>query len=192
LLDDLIESIFYDMFGDPVKNDKGWEVKKLGKITKFIDYRGKTPPIQDSGILLITAKNIGKKHFKEEPIEYISKELYKERMTRGFPKANDVLFVTEGATMGFVCRVPRNIEIFSVGQRVITLVCKDKLKEEYLHYFISDRGFQGEINRRSTGSSAKGIRASELKKIEVLLPPLPLQNQFAEKVQAIEKQKELL
>lgn len=192
LLDDLIESIFYDMFGDPVKNDKGWEVKKLGEVTRFIDYRGKTPPTQDNGVLLITAKNIGKKHFKKEPVEYISKELYKKRMTRGFPKANDVLFVTEGATMGFVCRVPRNIREFSVGQRIITLVCKETLREEYLHYFIYDRIFQDEISRKATGSSAKGIRASELKKIDIIIPPLQLQNQFAEKVQAIETQKELL
>lgn len=192
LLDDLIESIFYEMFGDPVKNDKGWEVTKLGKVTKFIDYRGKTPQIQNNGILLITAKNIGKKHFREEPVEYISRDLYKERMTRGFPKANDVLFVTEGATMGFVCRVPRDIKQFSVGQRLITLVCKNELKEEFLHYFIYDRMFQGEVSRKSTGSSAKGIRASELKKIEILIPPIQLQNQFAEKVQLIESQKTLM
>lgn len=42
LLDDLIESVFYDMFGDPVKNDKGWEVKKLGDSTQIIT--GNTPP----------------------------------------------------------------------------------------------------------------------------------------------------
>ena len=43
LLDKLIQSTFYDMFGDPVKNDMGWEERKISSITKFIDYRGKTP-----------------------------------------------------------------------------------------------------------------------------------------------------
>lgn len=48
LLDDLIESIFYDMFGDPVKNNKGWEVKRLGEVTTINPRKSEISEIKDS------------------------------------------------------------------------------------------------------------------------------------------------
>ena len=57
-------------------------------------------------------------------------------MTRGFPKANDVLFTTEGATLGNTCRIPKNLKQFAIGQRLITLVCCKLIVPEFLQYIL--------------------------------------------------------
>ena len=63
-LDNLAQAIFYDMFGDPVENEKGWDVKKLGDVcAKITDGTHKTPNYQDSGIVFISAKNIKNGYF---------------------------------------------------------------------------------------------------------------------------------
>ena len=78
LLDDLIESIFYDMFGDPVKNDKGWEVKKLGELTSKIGSgstpRGGESSYKKEGISLIRSMNIYDGKFVDKGLAFIDDE----------------------------------------------------------------------------------------------------------------------
>ena len=78
-------------FGNP----SGWEYCRLGNLSRFIDYRGKTPKKVDSGIPLITAKNVRFGYINREPYEYVTEAEYKNWMTRGFPKVGDLLFTTE-------------------------------------------------------------------------------------------------
>ncbi|MFV3386095.1 restriction endonuclease subunit S [Pseudomonas sp. NY15364] len=77
---------------------------KLETIARFIDYRGKTPTKVESGIPLITAKNIRKGYISREPREYIRPEDYDSWMTRGIPNVGDVLITTE-APLGNVATI---------------------------------------------------------------------------------------
>jgi len=74
----------------------GWAREQVGNITKFIDYRGKTPKKSSSGIRLITAKNVRMGYISELPLEFISSEEYQKWMIRGFPQSGDILITTEG------------------------------------------------------------------------------------------------
>lgn len=73
----------------------GWEWIRLGNLAKFIDYRGKTPKKTESGMRLITAKNVKFGYFSEEPREYVNPDIYDSWMTRGIPRKGDVLFTPE-------------------------------------------------------------------------------------------------
>lgn len=189
-LDNLVKSVFYDMFKMFIDNKEYY--KLLPEVCSFIDYRGKTPEKSDSGIPFITAKNIKNNSFSIEPREYISYETYESVMTRGFPKVNDVIFTTE-APLGNICRIPKIFDKFAVGQRIIVMQpFKDILKSEYLEFALATDEFQREMLRRSSGSTVKGIRSKELMQLSIPLPPLSIQNKFAEIVTKIEEQKALV
>jgi len=100
--DELAQSIFSDMFGDPVKNEKGWEIKKLGEVCdKITDGTHFSPPSQSSGIPYITAKHIKKEgvDFYSNPT-FVSEVHHKEIYSRCSPKRGDVLYIKDGATTG--------------------------------------------------------------------------------------------
>ena len=181
--DELTQSLFLDMFGDLRKHPK----EAMKDAVKFIDYRGKSPNKVDSGIPLLTAKNVKVGYISEEPREYIPVEEYEEWMVRGFPKTGNVLFTTE-APLGQAALLPY-YEKVAIAQRIICLQPKESLDSNYLLHTILSPLFQGELNRRATGSTAKGIRSKELAKIEIPIPPLNVQKEFNERVQAIEQQK---
>ena len=184
-LDELVKSQFIEMFG----NLKDEEKLPLEKCTTFIDYRGKTPTLSESGIRIINAKSVGNGFFKYID-EYISEETYDSWMKRGFPVAGDVLFVTEGHTFGNVCRIPNDLKKFAMGQRVITMQGKGGLLNNiFLAQYMQSMAFKIDIDKYKTGSSAQGIRSKELQKILIPIPNIELQNKFADFVKQVDKLK---
>ncbi len=188
LLDDYLKSVFLEMFGASINDQSTYS--EIKKITTFIDYRGKTPEKSSSGIPLITAKHVKKGFFLFEPEEYVSEEKYNQAMTRGFPRANDVLFTTEGATLGNVCRIPYHMDKFGVGQRLITLQCKPDLTSEYLHFILLHEKIRLEIFKQATGSAAQGIRSAMFSKIKIPVPHKKLQEKFSTIVRSSESLKQ--
>ena len=173
-LQQLVKSRFVEMFGE-IK----YPERELITVTSFIDYRGKTPTKSDSGIPLITAKNVRGNGFSVEPREYMPEELFAEWMTRGFPRVGDVLFTTE-APLGNVCRIPNLYDRFAVGQRIVTMqVMQDVLDSSYLEHALKSDTFQRKIKQKSSGSTVTGIRSKLLEKLTVPIPPLALQREFA-------------
>ena len=65
--------------------------------------------------------DISKKSSDDDIDEYVSEETYNSWMHRGFGEPGDVLIVTEGHTFGNVCRIPKDLTKFALGQRVITI-----------------------------------------------------------------------
>ena len=184
--DILIKSRFIEMFGDIQKYIK----EPFKDCSLFIDYRGHTPEVAEQGhIRMVNAKSVGKGFFKYVN-EYVTEEIYDSWMHRGFPKANDVLFVTEGHTFGNTCQVPANINKFALGQRVITIRGNDnKLNNFFLNAYMQTDDFYKDITKYKTGGTAQGIRSKDLLKVEIPLPPIKLQNDFSTFVQQIDKSK---
>ncbi len=164
-----------------------WEVLHLRRvINKFVDYRGHTPPKVDDGIPLITARNTknGKIDW-ELSQEYIPEELYEEWMIRGFPEIGDVL-VTMEAPLGETAQITETH--IALAQRIILLKAdKTKIENDYLKYFLSSTAGQGELWSRATGSTAIGIKASHLKEIIILVPPIEEQIEIARVIRQEEK-----
>lgn len=154
-----------------------YETYCLGDVCNFIDYRGKTPPKATSGIPLITAKII-KSGKIQKPQEFIAESYYDEWMRRGIPKKGSVIFTTE-APLGEVARIHTNDKL-AFAQRIIILEPKVKqLRSDYLFYALQDRILKNKIEARATGTTVTGIKAAELKKVEIDLPPLEIQERIS-------------
>ena len=156
----------------------------LGDVCQFIDYRGKTPPKTSSGIPLVTAKII-KNGVIQEPQEFIDESFYEEWMRRGIPKKGDVIFTTE-APLGEVAKI-RTDEKLAFAQRVIILEPNEEvLDSDYLFYAMQDRVLKGRIEARSSGTTVIGIKAKELKQVEIELPPIEIQKKIGKVLSVVD------
>ena len=186
--DALTQSLFLDMFGEYI-NDKSCYIE-IEKIANFIDYRGKTQTKVKSGIPLISATSVRSGFLDKTRLDYITEETYSKVMTRGFPKIGDVLFTTEGATMGFTCRIPEGFDRFAVGQRLITLQETVNYNSYVLEFMINSSSVQKVIFNLATGSAVKGISSAKFSRIKVPNPPLKIQVEFKNRIRLIETQKQ--
>ena len=158
-------------------------------IDKFIDYRGKTPTKTERGIPLVTAK-IVKEGKILEPNEFIAPENYRSWMTRGFPEIDDIVLTTE-APLGEVALIKdKNV---ALAQRIITLRGKKQfVHNAYLKYYFQSKNGQNDLQSRASGTTVFGIKAAVLKKVPVLLPPLPEQRAIASVLSSLDDKIDLL
>ena len=148
-----------------------WEVCQLRRVvSKFVDYRGRTPEKSPAGAPLVTARNI-----KNQSIdfslseEFIPEHLYPEWMVRGHPEIGDVVLTTEAPLGESAQVVDAGI---ALAQRIILLKANRKITNDFLKYhFAADSG-RMELSTRATGSTALGIKASHLKGSLVAVPPI--------------------
>lgn len=188
--DQLAQSIFYDMFGDPIDNPKGWEVKKLGEVCN--SELGKTlNQSKDTGTLrpYLCAINIQwnkiiKDNLKQTRFEDVELERYSV-------KKGDLL-ICEGGDIGRAAIWNEDEEIqyqnalhrLRFSKEMIPIFCLYDLK------YLKDKGVLD--NRYGKGVTIKHLVKSALLSIPFILPPLSLQQSFASKIEAIERQKELI
>jgi len=155
----------------------------VGGFTKFVahraDYRGKTPEKVRDGIFLVTARNIKSGTIDYDASqEFVLEDEYAQIMSRGLPVIGDLLFTTE-APLGEVANVDR--EGIALAQRVIKFRGEsDKLNNYFAKYWMMSVGFQGDLSSLSTGSTAKGIKASKLFALRCVIPPLDEQESIVE------------
>ena len=176
--------------------DNSWKRNSLESLLELIiDNRGKSVPKSKSGIRLITAKNIRSGYLDFSSQEYVDESAFKDWMKRGQPIKNDILFTTE-APLGNVCLFPDD-GLFAIGQRMVVLRTNDIVDSVFLFFVLLSEQIQHKINICSTGSTAKGIKTSELKKIIISYPCLISEQQKIAKIlstwdQAIEKTEKLI
>lgn len=138
----------------------------------LIDYRGKTPVKTSSGIPLITAKVI-KGGRIETPTEFIALDNYDSWMRRGIPMEGDVVLTVE-APLGEVAQL--GPEKVALAQRVVTLRGKKGLLDNtYLLYLLQTEEMLDQLKARATGTTVVGIKQSELRKVQLSLPPVDQQ-----------------
>ncbi len=160
-----------------------WAWRGLADLVLFVDYRGKTPAKLSSGVRLLTAKNVRKGQINLSPEEFLSESEYHAWMTRGFPKAGDVLFTTE-APMGNAAVIELT-ERFALAQRVICFQSYGALDPAFLVLQILSDQFQFILDKNGTGVTAKGIKASKLKQLPIAIPPLAEQRRIVAKVEQL-------
>ena len=138
-----------------------WEQRKLIDLCDYVDYRGKTPNKSDSGIFLVTAKNVKDGYIDYDVSkEYIPEDKYEEVMRRGKPKIGDVLITTE-APCGNVAQV--NKPNIALAQRIIKYRGRNQVIDNtYLKYYLLSPFFQNILNMKSSGGTVQGIKGSVL------------------------------
>ncbi|WP_404440104.1 restriction endonuclease subunit S [Stutzerimonas chloritidismutans] len=155
----------------------------------LIDYRGKTPVKTSSGIPLITAKVI-KGGRIETPTEFIALDNYDSWMRRGIPMEGDVVLTVE-APLGEVAQL--GPEKVALAQRVVTLRGKKGLLDNtYLLYLLQTEEMLDQLKTRATGTTVVGIKQSELRKVQLSLPPVDQQVAAARILKALDDRITLL
>jgi len=149
-----------------------WTHARLEQVTRFIDYRGKTPTKTEEGVRLITAKNVKMGYVQAEPAEFIASGDYDGWMTRGIPRRGDVLFTTE-APLANVAQLETDEKV-AFAQRVIVMQPDaDVIDGTCLKYLLMSAPVQQRIRAEGTGATVQGIKASLLKKVEIAFPKKP-------------------
>lgn len=164
-----------------------WQVDQQTVLEKIvdtiIDYRGRTPTKTESGIPLITAKNVRVGYVDIEPREFIAEDQFDAWMTRGLPAVGDILFTTE-APLANIAMAPDYK--FAMAQRVLLLrAAPAHVLSRFLYWMLQGPWMRRQIFSRATGSTAKGIKQSSLRQIPVLLPRLDTQKAISEALDAI-------
>lgn len=145
-----------------------WQVLKLEEcLSKLIDNRGKTPKYVDEGIPALSAKYVkGGQIIRQHQMNYVSKELWESSEKL---EDKDIIMTSE-APLGELYIVLGNT-IFYPAQRVYTLRANvDVVSPEYLYLWLNSRYGKYLVTRRGSGSTVQGIKQSELKMVEVLIP----------------------
>ncbi|QDP84598.1 restriction endonuclease subunit S [Chryseobacterium sp. SNU WT5] len=195
--DTLAQSIFLEMFGDPVKNEKGWKLENLKKITSKIGS-GSTPSggkdaYHEEGISLIRSLNIHDNFFKMKDLAFID-ERQANKLKNVSLEKNDVLINITGASVARSTIVPDELLPARVNQHVSILRPKSSILNSVflLHLLISPNSKAKLLGVSSQGGATReAITKDQLENFEIILPSIALQKQFAEKIALIEQQKEL-
>ncbi|MBW7989646.1 MAG: hypothetical protein FVQ84_06480 [Planctomycetes bacterium] len=163
---ELFESYLQGVFANP---DDGWEICNIEDYIKFIDYRGRTPQKTETGLRLITAKNVKRGYLQLEPQEFINPDAYDAWMTRGIPKLGDVIFTTE-APLANVAQLDTKEKV-AFAQRIIVMQPQEnKINQTFLKYILLSSPIRQKILAKGTGATVQGIKARLLKKIEIYFP----------------------
>ena len=191
--DQLAQSIFYTMFGDPIDNPKGWEVKKLKELCKKITDGTHNSPINTEigDYKYITAKNIKKDGIILNNITYVSTDIHKAIYERCNPEYGDVLYIKDGITTG-IATINTLKEEFSLLSSVALLKPKGCLMNYYLKAVLNMPSQYASIREHMGGAAITRLTIAKINEIRIPVPPLSLQQEFAEKVEAIERQKALV
>lgn len=187
--DALLQSVFLEMFGDPVTNSKKLNVEKLEGFTSLVSS-GSTPlggsnVYTASGIRFIRSQNVLMNKFDFSDIAFISEEIYAS-MKRTVVKPNDVLLNITGASIGRVACYKDDI-LANVNQHVCIIRCKpEKLNPIYLSYFLSMPSFQEKFITNQSGATRQALNFEQIKDFNISVPPLSLQEEFAGVVARVE------
>jgi type I restriction enzyme S subunit len=190
--DELTQALFLDMFGDPVSNPKGWEKVFLKSIcTKITDGTHFSPEPQEIGFPYITAKHV-KNHgldFYSKPT-YISEEAHNEIYKRCTPEYGDVLYIKDGATTGIACINTFDEPFSMLSSLALIKPNKKTLNSYYLCHWLNNPKIKSKLlSEFMSGAAIQRYTLTKINSFELYLPPIDLQNQFAERVTLIEEQK---
>lgn len=191
--DNLAQSLFYEMFGDPVENEKGWEVKKLDDVCIITSSkRIFADEYTETGIPFYRSKEVIERS-KGLPISvelFISEERYNEIKEKfGVPKIGDILITAVG-TIGKIWAIDTDNKFYFKDGNLVWLKDIDNqlanscFFRRLLEYLIEEYK-----KTNANGAAYNALTIAKLKLMSCPLPPLSLQQLFAQRIEQIEREK---
>ena len=187
--DQLAQSIFYDMFGDPVTNEKGWEVKKLGEVCETTS--GGTPSknhpeYYEGGMIPWLRSGEVCQGFIYNTEMFITEEGLKCSSAKMIP-VNSVAIAMYGATVGQVGIIKTPL---CTNQAICSILPNNHFVPIFLYHFLLSK--KNDFLKVAVGGAQPNISQAVIKQTIIGIPPLSLQQSFASKIEAIEHQKALV
>lgn len=196
----LSQSLFSEMFGDPVANNKGWEVKKLKDISCLI-CNGNTPKggsevYVDTGFLFLRSQNVWKNRIELDDVAYIDEATHKS-LKKSSLKHNDLLITktgrinTENSSLGRTALFVGEDNSANINGHVYLVRLKDGMVHKYVLYILISNSYRELIRKTCVGGIDKRqINKDHIEDFPIIFPPIELQKKYVERVELIEKQKE--
>lgn len=194
-LDELVKSRFIEMFGDPINNPMGWEKAVCKNITSKIGSgatpKGGNSSYKEDGISLIRSMNVHNNRFIKKDLAFID-DVQAQKLNNVIVEMEDVLLNITGASVARSCIVPNELIPARVNQHVAIIRSK---KESVLPIFVVYQ-FTNESYQRllwdiatSGGATREAITKQQIENLELIVPPIELQNQFSTFVKQVDKLK---
>ena len=182
------------MFGNPILNEFNWEKGLCKELTSKIGS-GATPDggnknYKETGISLIRSMNVYDGYFEYKDLAYID-EQQANKLKNVEIKANDILFNITGASVTRTCIVPNDILPARVNQHVSIIRCNEKINNIFLNYLLINDSFKSNLLNiaKAGGGTREAVTKNQIENFEIIIPPIELQNKFADFVKVIDKQK---
>ena len=191
-LENLVNSRFVEMFGDPIINDKEWNTWRLEEVCKkIVDCPHSTPSYttENTGFMCIRTSIVKKNKILWDDIEYISEDEFIKRTQRKKPEIGDIVYTREGAILGIAAIIDREYNV-ALGQRAMLLSPNhDKCVSEFLCVAMNRDSFLNNVLKGISGSASPHINVGDIRNFKMIIPPINLQNQFAAFVHQVNKSK---
>ncbi|MCB0747220.1 MAG: restriction endonuclease subunit S [Ignavibacteriae bacterium] len=199
--DALAQSIFLDMFGDPLGNPKKWKVKNLKELSTKIGS-GNTPKggskvYVDEGITFFRSQNVWKNNLVMDDIAFIDQKTH-DGMKKSSLKHGDILMTktgrinTENSSLGRAAMYLGEDDKANLNGHVYLIRLKKEVLNEYILFILTTNQYREHIRRVCVGGIDKRqLNKNHLEEFPIIYPPMELQKEFAEKLKLIEQQKEL-
>lgn len=197
--DNLAQSLFYEMFGDPVENEKGWEVKKLGEISSLI-CNGNTPKggseiYVDNGILFLRSQNVWRNRLDLDDVAFIDEATHKS-LKKSALNHNDLLITktgrvnTENSSLGRTALFEGEDGSANINGHVYLVRLKEGMVHKYVLYILISNSYRELIRRTCVGGIDKRqLNKNHIEDFPIILPSLSLQRLFAQRIEQIEREK---
>ena len=187
------KSRFVEMFGDSVANEKRWAVFSLKDITTKIGS-GATPKggkssYAGNGVSFIRSMNVHDGFFKYNDLAHLT-QAQEEELSNVIVSENDVLLNITGASVARTCIVPSDVLPARVNQHVAILRADiSRIDPVYLNRLLISHSFKQMLLNisESNGATRQAITKGQLERLDVPLPPLALQREFAAFVAKVDK-----
>ena len=180
-LDNLAQSIFYEMFGDPVENEKGWEVKQLKDVSTLLNGRAykQNELLTEGKYKVLRVGNF----FTNGEYYYSDLELDDDK----YCDTGDLLFAWSASFGAFIWTGRKVIYHYHIWK---VLFDNNKLEIQYYRYLLNamTNYFMNDVH----GIGMVHLTKAGMEQYKLPIPPIDLQNTFAKKIVCIEKQKEAI
>ncbi|MDM1022131.1 restriction endonuclease subunit S [Acinetobacter sp. VNK23] len=198
-LDQLLQATFIDMFGDPVSNPKGWELKKLSELSTKI-HSGNTPKggsenYVDEGIIFLRSQNVWKNKVLLDDVAYIDAETH-AKMMKSSVKHGDLLMTktgrinTENSSLGRAAIYLGEDDSANINGHVYLIRIKDGFNKYFILRILTLPDYYEYIRSVCVGGIDKRqLNKEHIENFPIIQPPMELQNKFSNIVQVIESQK---
>ena len=192
LLDELVKARFVEMFGDPKINEKGW---KYGTIVDYFEVKGgkripkgMTYAKRKTNHPYLRASDMKNATILDDDIHYIDEEVY-ERIKRYTVKADDIYLTNVGVNLGMAGVIPKKYDGANLTENAVKLIPRNKnvLNGIFLTHYINSPGIQHYINKRKMSVGVPKLAIFRIESMPLLVPPINLQNQFANFVKEVDK-----
>jgi len=190
-LDSLTQSIFLDMFGDPVTNPKGWNFARLDQLVRAddtINYGVIQPgDALEEGVPLVRVGDVVDGNFDPQSLKRIALSIeapYKRSRLRG-----DEILVTCVGSIGVVALVDASMSGFNIARAVSRIPLSEKMDRVFVASYLQTDYVQRYFTSELRTVSQPTLNIKQICETKVIQPPLPLQRTFATRIQAIESLK---